>query len=167
MGPFWEFSQVDEGVCELTAQNPSFSTFITAFYRPFGKLPPRHSRVFILQQHKLIPSLDKSGACHPGLAPPNITFPSCAMALEMGMWPKSSQSGPIQLSHRLFVWGAKNQLSPGLLELNPERYKVGLLINSKRWICNRTYPRVSGNSLQIRWKREEGAVDTMMELRRE
>lgn len=83
MGP--EFSQVAEGVCELTAQNPFSPIFITVLYSPFGKLPPLHLRVLIFQQHKLIPSLDKSGASDAGLASHSITFPNCVIALEMGI----------------------------------------------------------------------------------
>ena len=128
MGP--EFSQVVEGVYELTAQNPFSPIFITVFYCPFGKLLPPHLRVLMLQQHKLIPSLDKRGAHDPDLASPNLTPPNCVIAPKMGMWSKSSQSGPIQASHRIFVWVVIKLLSPGLLKLNPERYKAGLLINS-------------------------------------
>lgn len=83
MGP--EFSQVVEEVCELTAQNPFSPFFITVFYSPFGKLPPLHSRVLVFQQHKLIPSLDKSAACDLGLASHNITSSNYVIALEIDM----------------------------------------------------------------------------------
>lgn len=83
MGP--GFSQVVEGVWELTAQNPFPPILITVLYSPFEKLPHHHPRVLVFQQHKLIPSLDKSGAYDPGLASHNITPPNCVIALEMGM----------------------------------------------------------------------------------
>lgn len=88
MGP--EFSQVVEGVWELTAQNPFPPILITVLYFPFEKLLHNHPRVLVFQHHERIPSLDKSGACDLGLTSHNIISPNCVIALEMGMWPQSS-----------------------------------------------------------------------------
>lgn len=54
-------------------------------------------------------TLGPDGACDQGLASHSFTSPNYVIALEMRMWPRSSQPGPNQASCKILVWVAKNR----------------------------------------------------------
>lgn len=71
---FPAFSQDSER--SLTAQNPFSPILITVLHSPFGELPKPYSRAFVFQGPELLPSLNQSSTCDPGLASHGITSPN-------------------------------------------------------------------------------------------